>query len=179
MELNNPFTFLFKTDVSYLKSLVSKVDKKLWYEKTFRQELYEVHKKTLSIVFKWTSNSQENLDKSFINYDLLNSILGKEVELQIKKILKYYPKTLISKAMLAYVAPKSEIKEHIDSGILQKIHRIHLPIITNPKCIFNIDKKNYFPKEGECFEFDNTKSHFINNMGNTPRIHLILDLLKK
>ena len=176
MKLNSPYISLFNTDISYLKQLILKIDNNIWYKDTFRQNLYEVHKKTLSIVFKWDSNTLEKVDKSIINYNIINTDLGKEIETQILKIQSYYPNTYISKAMLALLPSNEEIIEHCDGGGLENIHRIHLPIITNDRCIFNIDKINYVFKEGECFEFDNTRSHFVKNMGETPRIHLILDL---
>jgi len=178
MKLNFPYIILFNTNVSYLESLIPKINDKIWYKNTFRQELYNVHNKTLSIVFKWSSNSNELIDKSIIDYNIINTPLGKEISKQVEKIQKYYPNTFISKAMLAYLPPKSEILNHKDAENLEKVHRIHLPIITNSKCVFNIDGTDYFFKTGECFEFDNTRSHFVKNMGETPRIHLILDLIK-
>ena len=177
MKLNFPYIFLFNSNISNLESLIPKINDPLWYQNTFRQELYDVHNQTLSIVFKWSSNSNEIVDKSIINYDIINTPLGIEITKQVEKIQKYYPNTSISKAMLAYLPPKGEILEHKDLGYLKNIHRIHLPIITNSKCIFNIDGVDYFFKKGECFEFDNTRSHFVKNIGETPRIHLILDLL--
>ena len=176
MKLNNPYIHVCDLNISEVKVNLPNINNYLWHEDTFRQELYKVHNQTLSIIFKWDSNNDG--DKSFINKKVIDTQLGKSIENILVKILKYYPKTKLSKTMLTLLPPKTKVKEHIDGGILENVHRIHVPIVSNKECIFNIDKKDYYFKEGYCFEFDNTRSHYVNNQSNNSRIHLIIDLIK-
>ena len=177
MKLETPYKHITTLDVSKLQNHLPSINDPLWYKNTMRQELYEVHNQTLSILFKWDSNSNEIVDKSFTDYSLINSKLGKLSENLIKSVLSFYPQKQISKTMLALMPPNTQIGKHTDSGILKKSHRIHIPIITHPECIFNIDGNDYYFKEGYCFEFDNTRPHFVQNNSNISRIHLMLDLI--
>jgi len=176
MKLNKPYIHICDLDISKVKLNLPNLDSPLWYKDIFRQKLYKVHNQTLSIIFKWDSNNDG--DKSFINKEIINSKLGKSVEEVLKPLLKFYPNTKLSKTTLTLLPSKTEVKKHIDGGYIGNLHRIHVPIISNKGCIFNIDKKNYYFKEGYCFEFDNTRPHYVINKSNTPRIHLIIDLIK-
>ena len=177
MKLETPYKHITTLDVSKIQKILPPISDSLWHKNVIRQKLYKVHNQTLSILFKWNSNSNETTDKSFIDYNLIQSELGKLSEDLIKSVLPFYPQKQISKAMLALMPPNTQIGEHIDSNILKKVHRIHIPIITHPKCIFNIDGNDYYFREGYCFEFDNTRPHFVQNNSNISRIHLMLDLI--
>ena len=176
MKSSKLYKHICNFDVNEVKTYLPNEDNPLWFKNIFRQKLYKDHDKTLSIIFKWDSNNDG--DKSFINKKVIDTQLGKSIENILVKILKYYPKTKLSKTMLTLLPPKTKVKEHIDGGILENVHRIHVPIVSNKECIFNIDKKDYYFKEGYCFEFDNTRSHYVNNQSNNSRIHLIIDLIK-
>ena len=45
-------------------------------------------------------------------------------------------------------------------------------------CLWYYNIKYVFPP-GFCFEFDNTREHFVSNKGQQERIHIILDLNPK
>ena len=79
--------------------------------------------------------------------------------------------------MLAKLDGHSEIIEHFDQGNLTKIHRCHLPVITNNECLFFIDKKPYCFKPSFAFEFNNQRLHGVKNNSKEDRVHLICDIL--
>ena len=176
MKSSKPYKHICNFDVNEIKTYLPNEDNPLWFKNTFRQKLYKDHDKTLSIIFKWDSNTNNEYDKSIINEELINSNLGKAIEKIVFKITEYYPNKGLSKVILALLPKNSSIKKHMDLGPLQTKNRIHVPIITDPKCIFNIDGIDYSFKEGYCFEFDNTRSHYVDNKSNTSRVHLIVDL---
>lgn len=72
-----------------------------------------------------------------------------------------------------YIAP------HIDKLIndKKKIVRCQIPIITNDKVIFNIDKVEYNLKAGNLYYINvGEKIHYVNNKSDYDRITLVIDL---
>ena len=81
---------------------------------------------------------------------------------------------------LLSLSPNSYIKEHRDSaaGYEDGFFRIHIPIQTNNKVIFTVNKKPLPMREGECWYANFNRPHFISNNGETDRIHLVIDCLR-
>ena len=84
-----------------------------------------------------------------------------------------------ARAFLARMAPNGEIKRHKDRGdVSAKTHRVHLPIITNNKCLFTVGDETEHLAAGELWLIDNTdKYHSVINGGSEFRVHLIVDLI--
>ncbi|MEA5461196.1 aspartyl/asparaginyl beta-hydroxylase domain-containing protein [Arcicella sp. LKC2W] len=81
---------------------------------------------------------------------------------------------------LLSLSPNSYIKEHTDSdgGYEDGFFRIHIPIQTNDKVIFTVNKKPLPMREGECWYANFNKPHFVSNHGENDRIHLVIDCLR-
>lgn len=81
---------------------------------------------------------------------------------------------------LLSLSPNSYIKEHTDlsSGYEDGFFRIHIPIQTNDKVIFTVNKKPLLMREGECWYANFNRPHFVSNEGETDRIHLVIDCLR-
>jgi hypothetical protein len=73
----------------------------------------------------------------------------------------------------------SVIKEHRDADLsFEKGEiRIHIPVVTNDKLEFYLDKEMLRLKEGECWYMNFNLPHSIYNKGNTNRIHLVIDAI--
>ena len=54
-------------------------------------------------------------------------------------------------------------------------HRIHVPIVTNPRVRFMIDGRPYQLEVGQAYEINNQKIHSVMNKGDTDRINFIFD----
>lgn len=75
--------------------------------------------------------------------------------------------------------PGSEIKPHKDLGCSYQDgnFRLHIPILTNDKVDFVVEKENYSLAPGSCWYMDFSKEHSVKNGGDTVRIHLVIDCL--
>lgn len=84
----------------------------------------------------------------------------------------------ILRANLVLLKALCSIARHVDKGdFLRSSHRIHIPIASNPECVFEVDGEYRHLPEGEMWEVDNTgKYHSVSNGGKTDRIHLIVDI---
>lgn len=178
MKLSSPFKLIKRFDVNPILNHLPPIDDPIWYLNTKRQTNYKVHRKTLNIMFKWTPNSskESQLQGGYQDDNMFNSPLGQEVSKILNELYQFYPNTGLSKLMITALPPGYEVDPHNDEWVLAKMHRIHIPLVTNDECVYGIDGIKYVFPPGFCFEFDNTRSHFVKNKGQQERIHIILDL---
>ena len=90
---------------------------------------------------------------------------------------KFYPPGgTIIRAMAAKLLAGGRIVPHRDSHpSFGAGHRIHVPIVTNPRVRFMIDGRPYQLQVGEAYEINNQKVHSVMNKGAEDRINFIFD----
>ena len=83
-------------------------------------------------------------------------------------------------AEINVLPPGVNILSHVDRHpLLNETYRIHIVLCTNEKTFMIGDETpKHWPK-GSCFIFDNTIRHSVENNGNSPRAHLVVDFLPK
>ena len=79
------------------------------------------------------------------------------------------------RVMLARLPAGSEIFCHSDGDASHYIHKIHVPLITNPDTIFHVGRQAEHLAEGEIVEVNNKRTHSVKNDGEQDRIHLIFE----
>ena len=174
LEENLNYRIIGEIDIS---SIVKKLDlvKDRWDEYDYRQKRYKDHESTKSIPLIFSEKLIER--EEHILYGIFKD--------DILIIENYLRDNLCSNgglisAVLINLPSKKSIKRHKDSNPMGKrfnrCHRIHIPILTNPNCLFEIDGEYKNLKEGEVCEISNVnKYHSVSNSGDTDRIHLLLD----
>lgn len=85
----------------------------------------------------------------------------------------------VRQAMFARMTPHTNIPKHRDRGpMTAKCHRVHVPVLTNPQCVFSVDTETRHLPEGTIWAIDNVgKLHSVSNKSDVARIHLIIDIL--
>jgi hypothetical protein len=149
-----------------------------WDEYTERQNknnTEHVHTKTIPIIFDKSFNFNSFKIMPTNIFPLFENELL-EIENIVKKSTNEDGKLL--RALLVKLTAGKSIRPHVDivGGSLIVCRRIHIPIQTNENCFFTVgdDKKNL--KLGEMWEINNDKKmHSVDNLGETDRIHLIVD----
>ncbi|MFC1750249.1 aspartyl/asparaginyl beta-hydroxylase domain-containing protein [Pseudomonadota bacterium] len=83
----------------------------------------------------------------------------------------------IYSARLMRLHAGSEITEHVDHGVGHACGevRLHVPITTNPKVEFKVNRKQVPMQPGELWYIDADKPHSVANRGETDRVHLVID----
>jgi hypothetical protein len=81
---------------------------------------------------------------------------------------------------LLKLAPGSKIKEHtdLDLSYADGLFRIHIPIQTNPLVEFYINHKKVVMDVGTCWYGDFNLPHGVSNLGETDRVHLVMDCVR-
>ncbi len=83
----------------------------------------------------------------------------------------------IIRLLLAELAPHGKIAPHRDGGAgTVLVHRLHVPVLTDPEVKFYIDEIPHMLEAGVAYEFDNTRRHAVENESDRPRIHLMCDI---
>jgi len=176
MDIGDPIRNFGKIDMESLAEAILAQDEVAWNENQQRQNDYEVHEQTRSIVLLFANVEQwpgidvtkePGWDRlSAVAIPVMHSIIGNW----------YPPGGTIIRAMAAKLLAGGRILPHRDSHPSFAVgHRIHVPIVTNPRVRFMIDGRPFQLEVGQAYEINNQKTHSVMNKGTTDRINFIFD----
>jgi len=176
MDIDEPLRELGDIDSSALREAILSQEEAAWHEDTYRQQSYDVHDQTESIVLVFTdgSNWPESDVKKEPGWDRLADVA---VPVMHELIKKHYPAGgTIIRAMAAKLVAGGKIKPHHDKhASFHCGHRIHVPITTNPRVRCMLDGRPYQFQIGQAYELNNQKQHSVMNKGTEDRITFIFD----
>ena len=176
MKIETPLRELGPIDTTALRDAILKQEEIAWKEDKYRQEEFEVHHATESIVVL------------FVDLDSWPEVIVSrepgwpriaDVALPIMNqiVQEFYPPGgTVIRAMAAKLLSGNIINPHTDRHPSFHVgHRIHVPITTNPRVRFMIDGRPYRLKVGEAYEINNQMMHSVMNKGTEDRITYIFD----
>lgn len=170
------FSPLGTTDISALLDRVKNIPESLWESEDERKpnKIIERLNDTKHIAFRFVDNFENSFD--FQDHALWED--WKDVLLpimdQAAKSLGY-SNYRFPRVMLARLPAGSTISPHTDRMASHYIHKIHVPLITNPETIFHVGSKARHMPVGEVIEVNNKRNHAVENNGPLDRIHLIFE----
>lgn len=176
MNIDTPLRELGPVDTTALRDAILAQDQSAWKEDKSRQEDYQVHYDTESIVLvfvdldSWPDivvSQEAGWDRlSNVALPLMNDIISR----------LYPPGGTVIRAMAAKLLVGKKITPHTDRHqSFHAGHRIHVPITTNPRVRFMIDGQPYQLQVGQAYEINNQKTHSVMNKGSEDRITFIFD----
>ena len=177
MNIDVPLKELGPVDSRALIDTVLGLDDEAWFLNVNRQNDYEVHKQTQSVVMVFCDGPANDLKVSKeAGWDLLAETA---IPLMHDLIAKFYPPGgTIIRAMAAKLLSGGRINPHFDSHpTFRASHRIHVPVTTNPRVRFTIDGKPFHLEVGQAYEINNQKTHSVINSGKEDRITFIFDYM--
>jgi hypothetical protein len=176
MDIGQPVRALGPVDVGALSRAILQQDESAWHEEQVRQESYEVHRQTESIVLVFTDGQgwPEIEVRKEPGWDRLAAAA---VPVMHDIIERCYPKGgTIIRAMAAKLLVGGKIRPHRDSHpSFHHGHRVHVPITTNPRVRFIIDGRPYRLEPGQAYELNNQLTHSVANKGVDDRVTFIFD----
>lgn len=148
-----------------------------WGIDTSRQDSYEVHKDTVSY-FLYKSDllwkPGEHFSSKVVSDD---SILLDLVE-PIIKDLESKHRGKRGNVILIKLKARKNIPPHQDSGdYLMISRRNHIPIVSFSGVFFGVGEDRIPMREGECWEINNSRVHWVENNSQIDRIHLVIDIM--
>ena len=179
MKLPQPLIRLTDYSVAAIVAALPDAADPLWDTDRFRQTTYPVHRQTRSILFDWLDNDWRlGGPMTVFHYDYPPADLTAAVNACAARALEFYPGARLARMTLAEVPAGAKITPHMDNGIgITAVHRIHVPVVTNPDVHFFIDKVSHCLEANVIYEFDNTRLHSVENRSATRRVHLMCDLI--
>ena len=176
MDIQGLIRELGPVDATALSDAILTQEEAAWHEDRYRQETYEVHRQTESIVLVFTN--LENWPEVDIlkepGWDRLAAVAVPVMHDIISRC--YPPGGTIIRAMAAKLLVGGKISPHVDSHpSFHRGHRIHVPITTNPRVRFMIDGRPHQLQVGQAYEINNQKNHSVMNKGKEDRITFIFD----
>ena len=166
---------LGEIEMQALKERILQQDRAAWEEQTLRQQSYEVHKDTESIVMLFCDESWPNGEiYRESGWDRLADVAMPVID---KIIETHYEQggTLL-RAMAAKLKANGHILPHRDKlKSFHMGHRIHVPITTGDAVRYTISGRPYQFETGMAYEINNQKRHSVMNMGAEDRISFIFD----
>ena len=176
MDIDSPLRELGTVSVDELKETVLSQPRAAWLENQQRQQEYDVHRRTESIVMVFTDGSGWpgiTVSKE-PGWELLADIAVPMMQDIIRR--HYSPGGTIIRAMVAKLLPGEVIKPHRDTHpSFCHGHRIHIPLTTNPRVRFMIDGRPYQLQVWQAYEINNQKTHSVMNKGKDERTTFIFD----
>ena len=147
-----------------------------WQAQRYRQQAYEVHHQTESLVMVFCNGWPDMQVTKEPSWDAL-----KETAVPLMKdiIDRFYPPGgSVIRAMAAKLKAGGVIAPHRDSHpSFSHSHRIHIPITTNPGVRFMINGRPHKFEVGKAYEINNQRNHSVMNSGSEDRITFIFDYM--
>jgi len=166
---------LGEVDVQALRERILSQGPEAWAEQAIRQQVYEVHQETESIVMLFCEESWPDGEiYREAGWDRLADVAMPIIDHVIESY--YEPGGILLRAMAAKLKARGRINAHRDSLRSFHIgHRVHVPITTSPGVRYTISGKPYQFEVGSAYEINNQKKHSVLNMGGEDRISFIFD----
>lgn len=169
MKLPKNLYKLATVDVSSLEKELNKLTPEQWVEWDLRQNRYVIHQLTETYPLMFSEYGEP---PTLYNQ---NTPLWHVTQPLVSSIELLYGKKPAA-ILFAKLKAGASIPRHKDGGWFVKTHRLHIPIITDPRVIFSIGDDTYHLEKGVVYEFNNMNMHGVTNPTNIDRVHLMIDL---
>lgn len=178
MDIEVPIRCFGQVAMQDLATAILAQDEAAWNENTQRQQDYEVHEQTRSIVLLFADV------EAWPEARLAASRVG-IVSVRSRNRSCRHPRAGTTRRVAGSSAPwppkllaGGRILPHRDSHpSFAAGHRIHVPTTTNPRVRFMIDGRPCRMEIGQAYEINNQKMHSVMNGGTEDRITFIFDYL--
>lgn len=175
-------------DITALRDQVAALTEADWSADTSRQQTFDAHTRTQTIKLIFDADyrhTDPTIHPEFAVFEpvirpLMDHIRAYYLQsLRQRWIAEKHGSGYFIRAILTRLAPDAEITPHADDGhSLKRCHRIHVPILTNPDCLFTVGGLTWNMPAGEMWEINNRRIHAVRNEGKSTRIHLIMDYVQ-
>lgn len=163
-------------DVNGIKELVRGFEDE-WLVDTSRQETYEVHRSTESYFLYQADLMWEPSQTFIVTKHDISSELEDLVEPIISELEGLHDGQR-GNVLFIKLSAGSSIASHQDGGeYLDSARRHHIAIITSEGTRFGVGDEEISMAEGECWEINNSRIHYVDNHSSTDRVHLLIDIM--
>ena len=165
-----------KYDVEPIRNYIDSFSEE-WFINTSRQDNYYVHKDTNSY-FVYTANLGWKEGEEFSTQTTSNDKDLLELLEPIISDLEKIHDGVRGMVLLIKLKAGQDIAPHHDSGdYLMLSKRNHIPVVTSDSVFFGVGDEKVKMGTGECWEINNSRTHFVSNGSTIDRVHLLIDIM--
>ena len=169
------------TDVEAIKKEIE--DNNIWWNwmSVRKKGFASRHTYVDDIVLRFQSLVLEDQPPTNMNdaLECVNYFVQAKFPKTMELIKKLAAGKTLGRIMIASLGGGNKITPHSDQGAFCQIYdRYHIVIQTNPLVSFKCEDEEVHMTEGSIWWFDNKRVHSVENNGNMPRIHIVLDIKK-
>ena len=164
-------------DVRALTSRVAEIGEDTWASEDDRKEnRFRVFHSTQHIVFRFIPRNRDHREfYSNPSWSSWSPLLMPIIEQAIGRYGFRHPR--IPKAMLARLKAHGHIDRHVDGAESNLYtHKIHVPLITDPGVIMEVDDEPFHLEAGRAYEINNVVRHAVRNDSDIDRVHFIFEV---
>lgn len=164
-------------DISSLKTLAARLPEALWNsEDAGKENKFFCFTNTRHIIFRFfPPNGSPDDAYAHPIWSAWQDTLTPIMQAAAKPY--GYAQPLFPKVMLARLAAGHSIDRHTDAAATNRqVHKIHVPLVTNPKAKMFIADEWFHLQDGRAYEVNNIVPHGVENAGDEDRVHFIFEL---
>ncbi len=169
--------YLGPVDVAPLRACVGRLSEKVWrQEDAIKENAFFCFTHTSHIVFRFIPGNRTPL--RFYSNPIWEVWQAWLLPIMTRAAAWYgYAEPVYPKAMLARLAAGHGIAPHEDAEPSHPfVHKIHVPLQTNPRALLTIDDHTLHLEVGHAWEVNNLVPHAAFNGGVRDRIHFIFEV---
>lgn len=161
-------------DVGPFLSAIDNISPEDWNKYTFRQDLFPMHSRTITIPVLYDVDYRMGISKKSSFYDIFEESIDHASKV-ISELTDCECK--IIRFIVTNLPATTTVDTHKDTAVSFTIYnRVHIPIVTNDKVLFTVDNETINMPVGEMYEINNgDKLHGVVNSSDEDRLHIILD----
>lgn len=108
--------------------------------------------------------------------DLAWHAFGEATEAIARAVMRPFAGCTEAWRALSVVMPGHTIPTHRDQQPEHWLCRVHVPLTTNEQALFIVEDLIYRLEVGRAYQINTRETHSVVNAGNTPRVHLMIDV---
>ena len=164
-------------DSGRLIALTKRVSDTTWVaENQDKENDFDVFHHTQHVIFRFiAANRDPEVHYANPAWEIWAPVLMPIMEQAIRPYGFRQPR--FPKAMLARLKAGHSIDPHFDgAGSNLRVHKIHVPLVTNPEAKFLVRDELFHLEVGRAYEVNNIVSHGASNLGAEDRVHFIFEV---
>lgn len=166
---------LGRLDVDPLRAVVDGFSPARWAELEYRQDTYGVHRATQSVPALF-ARADIHIEDA-----LLLGAIAPQLAAVTLAVRRHRNDAVLGvvQVVFARLPAGAKIAPHHDGGALAVGNRVHVPVVTAPGATLTIAGQSHHLPVGHIYEIDNVAEHSAENLSETDRVHLIVDLSRR
>ena len=174
MEVLGGVAALGRLDVDPLRAVVDGFSPARWAEVVYRQDTYAMHRATESVLALFVRAD------THVEDPLLLAAIAPQLAAVTLAVRRHRndPGLGVVQVVFARLPAGARIAPHRDGGSLAAGNRVHVPVVTAPGATLTIAGTSHHLLTGQIYEIDNVAEHSAENVSETDRVHLIVDLCR-